>query len=54
MQYIGKMTKKREILYNFWLTEKIQKHMKLNFLTKERKKERKAKIGGTSSQNNVE
>ena len=39
------MRKKREILFDFWLAEKkIQKHMKLIFLTRERKKERKAKI----------
>ena len=37
---ILRMRKKREILFNFWLAEKIQKHMKSIFLKKERKKER--------------
>ena len=38
-----RMRKKRGILFRFWLAEKIQKRMKLFFLTRERKKERKKK-----------
>ena len=36
----------------FFVSRKIQKHMKLIFLTGEIKKERKAKIGETACQNN--
>ena len=43
-----------EILFNFWLAVKIQNHMKLIFVTRERKRERKAKIGETARQNNDE
>ena len=43
IQYIVQMKKKQEILFSFWQGRKLQKHMKV-FLTKGRKKERKAKI----------
>ena len=37
---LEKRLKKTEILFNFWIAEKRQRHMKLIFLTKEKKKER--------------
>ena len=47
---IVRMRKKREILFNFWLVGKIQKH-EIDF-SNQRKKEKKAKIGETVSQKN--
>ena len=52
MQYIVKMKKKWEILLNFWLAEKNTKTYEIDFSNqrkKERKKERKAKIGEVTS-----
>ena len=51
------MIKKREILFNFWQAKKkkkIQKHLKLIFLSRERKKEKKAKFREIACQNNDE
>ena len=48
-------SKKPEIMFNFWIAEKIQKHMKLIFLTRERKKGKLniyLIIGDTASQKN--
>ena len=53
LQYIITKTKKREILFKFLASGKIQKH--LNFFKsrkKERKKEEKTKVGEITSQNN--
>ena len=45
IKYIVKMKTKQEILFNFWLAEKIQKHIKLFFCQrKKERKERKANI----------
>ena len=41
-----------EILYIFWIAEKIQNHMKLIFLTSEKREERKVKMGEIACQNN--
>ena len=47
------MRKKREIFFNFWLAEKNTKPYEIDF-SNQRKRERKAKIGETPSQNNDE
>ena len=54
VQYIVKIRKKREILFNFWLAEKNTKTHEIDFSTRKRKREKKAKIGETASQNNNE
>ena len=52
------MRRKQEILFNFWLVEKIQKHVKLTFLTREgereRERERKVEVREITCQNNDE
>ena len=40
MQYIVTMRSKREILFDFWLPEKLQKTLKLIFLIRGGKKEK--------------
>ena len=55
MQYIVTMRRKQEMLFNFWLAEKkIQKHMKLIFLTGEGGREGTVEVGEITSQNNGE
>ena len=49
MQYTVTMRRKREILFDFWLTEKLSKRW--NWFFKPGKKERKARIGEITNQN---